>query len=168
MFPCAIPDRPPVPPDMRILSPHPAIPDHIARARCAAKRRPSSAVESNAKPWLAHSALRPPEKIPPVPDGLENSIVEAEYHDVLHRLFSQIVIDAIDLIFLQHILDVAVQRLGRVQIVSKRLFDYHPAPASILLPRKRGCSQLLHNLRKKFGCGRQIEKIVALRMLLRG
>src|SRR5260370_18547448 len=103
-----------------------------------------------------------------VPDGLENGIVEAEYHDVLHRLFAQIVIDAIDLIFLQHILDVAVQRLGRLQIVSKRLFDYHPAPVSILLTRKSGCSQLTHNLRKKLGRRCQIEKIVALRMVPAG
>src|ERR1035438_9773285 len=103
--------------------------------------------------------------IPPVPDGLEDSVVEAEDHYVLHRLFAQIVIDAIDLVFLQHNLDIAVQRLSRVQIVSKRLFDYYSAPASILLPRKRGCAQLLHNLRKKFGCGRQIKEIVTLCML---
>ena len=72
--------------------------------------------------------------IPPVPDGFENSIVEAEDHDVLHRLFTQVMVDAIDLILLQNILDLAVQCLRRVEIVSKRLFDYHPAPMSILLP----------------------------------
>ncbi len=76
-------------------------------------------------------------------------------------------IDAIDLVLLQDILDLAIQGLSGIQIVSKWLFDDHPSPASILLPRKRRCSKLLHNLGKKLGRGRQIEQVVAF-CVLRG
>ena len=34
-----------------------------------------------------------------VPDRLEDSVGEAERHDVLHGLFAEIVIDAVDLLF---------------------------------------------------------------------
>ena len=46
--------------------------------------------------------------VAPVPDGLENRVVEAEDHDVLHGLFAEVVIDAVDLVLEQHALDVAV------------------------------------------------------------
>ena len=36
--------------------------------------------------------------VTPVPDRLEDRIVEPEHHDVLHRFFTQVVIDTIDLI----------------------------------------------------------------------
>src|SRR5579872_4512122 len=76
--------------------------------------------------------------VAPVPDGLEDGIVEAEDHDVLYGLFAQIVIDAVDLVFLQHAFDVAVQGLGGFQILSEGLLDDDTAPASILLPGEFG------------------------------
>ena len=38
-----------------------------------------------------------------IPDGLENPVCETERQNVLHRLFSQIVIDAVDLAFGNHL-----------------------------------------------------------------
>jgi len=47
-----------------------------------------------------------------IPDRLENGVVEPEHHDVLDRLLPQVVIDAVNLIFVQHALDLAIQSLG--------------------------------------------------------
>src|SRR6267142_2803790 len=68
-----------------------------------------------------------------VPDGLENSVVEPEDHDVLYGLLAEVMIDAVDLIFVQHTFDLAVQSLSRLQIVSERLLDYNTSPAPLLL-----------------------------------
>ena len=68
-----------------------------------------------------------------VPDRLEDGVIEAEDHDVLHRLFAQIVIDAVNLIFLQDCLDLPIQGFGRFHIVSERFLDYYPAPVFVLL-----------------------------------
>ena len=101
-----------------------------------------------------------------VPDGLEDGVVEAEDHDVLHGLFAQVVIDAENLVLRQHALDVAVQGLGRIQIVAERLLDDHAPPVSGVLLRQSGLSQLLHDRGEELGRGRQIEEIVALRVAL--
>ena len=61
--------------------------------------------------------------IVPVPHVLEDAVREAEHQDVLHRLFAEIVIDAEDLVFVEHLVHLIVQRLGRLQIVAERLLD---------------------------------------------
>ena len=40
--------------------------------------------------------------VSPVPYWLEDGIIEAKDHDVLHGLFTQVMIDAINLVFRQH------------------------------------------------------------------
>ena len=42
-----------------------------------------------------------------VPDRLEDSVGEAERQDVLHRFFAQIVVDAVDLLFVGDLAAVA-------------------------------------------------------------
>ena len=71
--------------------------------------------------------------VAPVPDRLEDGVIEAEDHDVLYGLFAKIVIDAVNLIFLQDCFDFAVQGFGGFNIMSERFFDYNPAPVFILL-----------------------------------
>ena len=97
-----------------------------------------------------------------VPDGLEDGVVEAEHHDVLHRLFAQVVIDAINLVFRQHRFDVPVQGLRRVQIVPERLFDDHPPPASAGLLGQSRLAQLLNDRGKELWRRGQVEEIVRL------
>src|SRR5580658_5873071 len=70
-------------------------------------------------------------------------------------------IDAVNLIFLQHTLDLPVQRLRRIQIMAKRLFDHNAPPAPIPLDRQPSFSQLLNDVRKKLGRSRQVEKVIA-------
>ena len=104
--------------------------------------------------------------VAPVPDGLEDGIVEAKNHDVLHRLFTQVMIDAIDLVFRQHRFDVAVQSLGRIEIVPKGFFDDNSPPVFFILIGEAGFAQLLNNRREKLGCGREIKQIICFRPIL--
>src|ERR1700691_335796 len=76
-------------------------------------------------------------------------------------------IDAVNLIFLQHTLDLPVQRLRGIQIVAKRLFDHNAPPAAIPLDRQTSFSQLLNDVRKKLGRGRQVKKVIALGVALK-
>ena len=64
-----------------------------------------------------------------VPDRLEQCAGEAEGQDVLHRFLAQEVIDAEDLFFLEVFQEHAVQRHGRVQVVTEGLFHDHAAAA---------------------------------------
>ena len=58
-----------------------------------------------------------------IPDRLEQRIGKAQRQQVLHRLFAEIVIDAVDLIFLEDLGDAVVDFLRRSEIVAERLFD---------------------------------------------
>src|SRR5438445_2421840 len=101
-----------------------------------------------------------------VPDRLKDGIVETEDHDVLYGFLAQIVIVAIDLVFLQPTLDLAVLALRRFQVVSKWLFNHHPAPAALVLDRQTSLPQLLDNLAKEPGSGRHVKEIVAFAVVL--
>src|SRR3982074_858586 len=72
-----------------------------------------------------------------------------------------------DLIFLQHTLDFTVQCPGGIQIVAKRLLNHNAPPAPVLLSRKAGSGELLNDMREELGRGRQVKKVIALRMALK-
>ena len=99
--------------------------------------------------------------VTPVPDGLEDGIVEPKHHNILYGFFPQVVIDTVNLILLHYSFDLAVQRLGRFQIVAERLLDHNAPPPPVLLVRQTGGSQLLDNLAKKLRRGRQIKHVIA-------
>ena len=46
-----------------------------------------------------------------VPERLENTVSETENQDILNRLLSQVVIDAIHLLFPKHLQNLLVERL---------------------------------------------------------
>ena len=80
-----------------------------------------------------------------VPDRLEDSIGKAKYQNVLNRFLAQIVINAKDLIFRQHLVDFVIQLPGRFQVVTERLFN-NAADSSLLWMGHAVLAQLLHNL----------------------
>ena len=63
--------------------------------------------------------------VAPVPDRLENGVGETENHDILHRLFAEIVIDSVNLLLIQHFMHSAVEFPGRLEIRAKGLLDDH-------------------------------------------
>src|SRR6266853_4949936 len=98
-----------------------------------------------------------------VPQGLRDAVRETEDHEVLHGLFAQIVIDAVDLLFIENLLEVAVQLFCRSQISSERLFHDDASPFTVLFLRESGLAQLLHHGSEKLRRHRQVEEAVALR-----
>ncbi len=63
-----------------------------------------------------------------VPHVLKDAVSEPEHQDVLHRLFAEVVVDAEDLVFAEHLVHLVVQRLGRLQIMTERLLDNDADP----------------------------------------
>ena len=70
--------------------------------------------------------------VTPIPDRLKNRVAQTEYQKVLCRLFAKIMIDSVNLMFLENRRQLAIQFACRSQIMSERLFDDYPAPTAIL------------------------------------
>src|SRR5690606_9942222 len=62
----------------------------------------------------------------PVPEGFEHGVREPEGEKVLYRLLSEVVIDAIDLVFRKDAAQQLIQRACRFEVVTER-FLYHDA-----------------------------------------
>ena len=57
------------------------------------------------------------------PDALEQDVTKAQGHQVLHRLFAQIVVDPVDLRFIEGLSHGGVDFLARRQVVPERLLQ---------------------------------------------
>src|SRR5580765_5216805 len=97
-----------------------------------------------------------------VPDGLKNAIAEAENKNVLYRFFAKVVVDAENLLFGQHFADLAVQRFGRFQIITERLFKDHSPPMTIFFTGQFRSAEALNDVAKECWAGGKIKKVIAL------
>ena len=61
--------------------------------------------------------------VPAIPDGFENSVGEAERHDVLDGFFAEVVVDAVDLFFADNLQELLVERTGGIDVAAERLLD---------------------------------------------
>ena len=96
-----------------------------------------------------------------IPQRLENTVGESEHQDVLHRFFAEVVIDAIDLWFLEDLSKLMIESPGGFEVAAKRFFDdYSPPVADSFLGQTR-LAQPLDRRTKQLGGRGQIEKIVA-------
>ena len=134
--------------------------DHIAQ-RASLVVIPSALLDSQR---FGHGDLHMVD-VPPVPDGFEDSVRKAEDQDILHRLFAQIVVDAVNLIFRQDLSNIAVELARRIQIPSERLFDDDPPPVSVGLLRQVGCAQLLDDFPKQARRRSQVIEVIAPRAM---
>src|SRR6476620_113661 len=73
--------------------------------------------------------------VPAIPNWLENAVAESKHENVLDCFFTQIMIDAINLIFFQVLSQLAVQRFGGLQVMSERFFDNDALPRAGCLSR---------------------------------
>ena len=98
-----------------------------------------------------------------VPQRLEQAVGEAQRHDVLHRFLAEEMVDPVDLMLLQRLQDLGIERLGRRQIVAERLFDDDPAPLAVVLRHQaRGSKRGDRRAEEAVGDG-EIEQAVARR-----
>ena len=97
-----------------------------------------------------------------VPDGLENSVGETERHDVLDGLFTQIMIDAIDLLLVGELEQFLIEGFGRFQVVTERLFDHHPTPVVVVLLHQAGGRELFNNRTEEARSRRHVKEHVLM------
>ena len=62
---------------------------------------------------------------------LENGVGEPKRHHVQHGFFAEVMIDPINLIFLQEAMNIGIERAGTGQIVAKRFFDDDAIPGRL-------------------------------------
>ena len=68
-----------------------------------------------------------------VPQGLEDGVGKARHQNVLHGFLTEVVINAINLVFVQHGVDALIERTGAGEVGAEGLFDDHAAPSAVLL-----------------------------------
>ena len=64
-----------------------------------------------------------------VPDRLEDAVREAQREQVLDRLLAEVVVDPEDLALVEGLLQLGVQRLGRLEVAAEGLLDDQARPA---------------------------------------
>ena len=78
-----------------------------------------------------------------VPQRLEQRVGEADRHQVLHRLLPEVVVDPVDLVLVEVLGELRVQRPRRGEVVAERLLHHDPAlrrgDARLRQPRRRWC-----------------------------
>ena len=67
-----------------------------------------------------------------VPDRLEHRVTETKHKNVLHGVFAEVMIDTINLVFLERARDHIVQRQGRIVIAAEWFFYDDTRPATVL------------------------------------
>src|SRR5208282_6324778 len=97
-----------------------------------------------------------------IPDGFKNSVGKTERHDVLDGLFSEIVVDAINLLFIGDFQNLLVERLRRLQVVTEGFLDDHAPPVIIALLHQPIRRELFHNGAKETWSGCKVIKEVLL------
>ena len=97
-----------------------------------------------------------------VPEGLEDAVTEAEDQQVADRLLAEVVVDAIDLRLAEDLANLAVEPLGRVQVVPERLLDDDPSPAAlVMLVVEPDAPELANDRGELRRLGGEVEEMVA-------
>ena len=91
-----------------------------------------------------------------VPDRLEHAVAEAKDQEVLDGLLPEIVIDPVDLLFIEMLVRQAIEGARAVKIGSERLFDDDAPPPTRRRIGEPGRSQLLDDSRIDGGRNREI------------
>ena len=68
-----------------------------------------------------------------IPERLEDRVGKACEQNVLHGLFAEIMIDAVDLGFVQSFMNLQIQLLSRLQIGAEGFFQNHAPLAAVLV-----------------------------------
>src|SRR5436190_10446599 len=72
-----------------------------------------------------------------IPDGFKHGIAKPEYEYVLDRVFSQVVIDTVNLIFSENCCNLLIQFFCRFKVSTKWFLNNNPTPA--LLAAREFC-----------------------------
>src|SRR5712691_1301259 len=102
----------------------------------------------------------------PVPERLENAVAKPKNEKVLHGILAQVVVDAVDLLFLENVQDDLIQFLRRREVSAERLFDddVHPGVRRGG-PCKSGAAELFDDIRINLGRRGEVEEPIAAQIL---
>ena len=98
-----------------------------------------------------------------IPQRLEQAVGKAQRHDVLHRFLAEEMVHPVDLVLLQRLQDLGIERLGRGQIMAERLLDHDPAPLPVFFRHQPRRPQARDDHAEEAIRDREIEKVVACR-----
>ena len=101
-----------------------------------------------------------------VPKRLDDVVGKAEDHDVLHGLFAEIVVDAVDLGLGQDLPQFLVELFRGRQVVAEGFFDNHANPAAAFFFRQAALAQHFCDGREKPRRDRQVKESVSERVVL--
>ena len=102
-----------------------------------------------------------------VPQRLVQLVGKAQRHEVLHRFFAEIVVDAEDRVLVEDFRDHVVELASRFEIVPEGLFD-DDAPPPVVLGAKPGRSDPAEDGREQLGRNRQVKGVIAVGSALGG
>jgi hypothetical protein len=77
-----------------------------------------------------------------VPQWLEDAVCETKDQKILDRFFAKIVVDSVNLFFIENRSQLFVEFTRAFKIGPERLFDNDPRPASFLRARQLGLAKL--------------------------
>ena len=91
-----------------------------------------------------------------VPEGFEDGVGKPEGQDVLNRLLAKVMINPVDLVFVEYRVDLPVQLLGTGKIVAEGFLYNDAAPPGAILAES-GLSQLIDDQWVEYGWRCQVE-----------
>src|ERR1700675_5074826 len=65
-----------------------------------------------------------------IPDRFKHAVSETQDQDILDGLFAEIMIDPVDLVFVDEVQQIAIQRARRSEVRAKRLLDDQAPPSA--------------------------------------
>ena len=68
-----------------------------------------------------------------VPERLEEAVGEAQHEEVLHGFFAEVVVDAVYLVFVEVVVDGAVEVFRGLAVVAEGFFYNQPLPAALFV-----------------------------------
>src|SRR5712691_4431205 len=100
----------------------------------------------------------------PVPERLEDAVRKTKDEQVLHRLFSEIMIDAKDLLLFKNFCELLVESARAFEVMAERFLDDDARPALVSGLRELGLAKVTGNQAEIVRRCSQIEQVVAARV----
>src|SRR5688572_13266285 len=96
----------------------------------------------------------------PIPERLKDRVGKTRDQNILHSLFAEIMVNTIDLVFVERLMDLFVQTAGRGKVCAERFFD-DDAPPAVIFSELIGETEQVDDVWKNSGRSRHIVNAIA-------